>query len=288
MLVLRDRIINWAIFIALSLIWGSSFLLMKVGMHVLSPYQVASIRMLSSGVILLPFAIASLRKIPKAKLPIIILSGLLGSFFPAYLFCIAETKIDSSLAGILNALTPLFTILLGAMFFKIKVTSNQYFGVTIGFIGLCLLFLSKGNISLSYIAFSLLVIVATICYGVNVNIVGKYMREIGSLNIASVAFCFLIIPSALILVITGYFKTFNLNTYMLPTVASIVLGVFGTAIASILFYILVKRAGGLFASTVTYGIPFVAVFLGFTKWRTNYVVTNGLSWSNSAGRLLRK
>ena len=101
-----NKFINWTIFCILSIIWGSSFVLMKEGLTALSPYQVASIRMLSSGLILLPFAFNAFKKIPKEKLSLVVLSGILGSFIPAYLFCIAETKIDSSLAGILNSLTP--------------------------------------------------------------------------------------------------------------------------------------------------------------------------------------
>jgi drug/metabolite transporter (DMT)-like permease len=219
--------------------------------------------MLSSGVILAPFALTAIQKIPRNKILTVVISGILGSFFPAYLFCIAETKIDSSLAGILNALTPLFTILLGALFFNVTVSKQRYIGVTIGFIGLCLLFISKGNISFSYLTFAFLVILATLFYGINVNLIGKYLREIGSLNIASMAFGFLIIPSGVILFVTGYFSSPpSSGPYVTATLASVVLGVFGTAIASVLFYILVKRAGGLFASTVTYGIPFVAVFWG--------------------------
>jgi drug/metabolite transporter (DMT)-like permease len=119
-LALRDKLINWSIFIVLSVIWGSSFKLMKIGMEVLSPYDVAALRMISAGLILLPFAYKSLKLIPRNKLALIIISGLLGSFFPAFLFCIAETRIDSSLAGILNALTPLFTILLGVSFLLVS------------------------------------------------------------------------------------------------------------------------------------------------------------------------
>lgn len=232
-------------------------------MEVLSPYQVAAIRMLSSGLVLLPFAVQAIKKIPREKVSTVMLSGLLGSFFPAFLFCLAETRIDSSLAGILNALTPLFTIVVGATFFKIAVTTQRYIGVSIGFIGLCLLFISKGNISFAYLSFASLVILATLFYGINVNLVGRYLSKVGSLNIAAMAFSFLIVPSAIILIFTGYFS-FPLLTsgYLASSAASIILGVFGTAVASILFYVLVKRAGGLFASTVTYGIPFVAVFWG--------------------------
>src|SRR3954469_865399 len=108
----REKLINWAIFIALSAIWGSSFILMKIGLNVLSPYQVAALRILSAGIFLLPAGIGRIRQLQKKKLLLVILSGLLGSFFPAFLFCIAETKIDSALTGILNAFTPFFTILM--------------------------------------------------------------------------------------------------------------------------------------------------------------------------------
>lgn len=260
---MKDKLLNWGIFIALSLIWGSSFILMKEGMRVLSPYQVASIRILSAGLVLTPFALKALRQIPKNKWLLVVLSGLLGNFFPAYLFCIAETQIDSSLAGILNALTPLFTILVGISFFQLKASSTKIIGVVIGFIGLCLLMLSGKEVSFNNLSYAALVLIATLCYGINVNMVGRHMREVGSLNIASLAFVFLIIPSVTILYFTGYLQMHLTDASVIKaTGASFILGVFGTAIASIIFYMLVKRAGTLFASMVTYGIPFVAVFWG--------------------------
>ncbi|TAH12225.1 MAG: DMT family transporter [Sphingobacteriia bacterium] len=259
------KIINWLIFLVLCLIWGSSFILMKGGMNVLSPYQVASIRIMSAGIILLPFAIKAFKHIPAQKRWLVILSGLLGSFFPAYLFCIAETKIDSALAGILNALTPLFVIVTGIAFFQLKVKMNQVVGIIIGFIGLTLLVAAGANISVQYISYALLVLLATLFYGINVNMVGRHMQGIGSLEIAAMAFIFLIIPCALILQFTGFFAMpLTEQAYVQSILASATLGVFGTAIASILFYMLVKRAGALFASTVTYGIPFVAI--GWGLW----------------------
>ncbi|MEI6264558.1 MAG: DMT family transporter [Sphingobacteriia bacterium] len=264
------KIINWLIFLVLCLIWGSSFILMKGGMNVLSPYQVASIRIMSAGIILLPFAIKAFKHIPGQKRGLVILSGLLGSFFPAYLFCIAETKIDSALAGILNALTPLFVIVTGIGFFQLKVKMNQVVGIIIGFIGLTLLVAAGANISVQYISYALLVLLATLFYGINVNMVGKHMQGIGSLEIAAMAFIFLIIPCALILQFTGFFALpLAEHAYLQSIMASATLGVFGTAIASILFYKLVKRAGALFASTVTYGIPFVAI--GWGLWGGEHV-----------------
>lgn len=260
---MRDKLINWSLFTILSLIWGSSFILMKEGMKTLTPYHVASLRILSAGVVLIPFARKALLQVPKEKMLLVILSGLLGSFFPAYLFCIAETRIDSSLAGIMNALTPLFTIIIGIAFFQLQAGRRKIIGVLVGFIGLCLLIAPKGDFRFEDFSYSLLVLLATVFYGINVNMVGRHMQGVGSLNIASLAFVFLIIPTLIILYVTGYFALPLLQTTLIiSTLASVVLGVFGTAIASILFYMLVKRAGTLFASMVTYGIPFIAVLWG--------------------------
>lgn len=235
---------------------------MKEGLVVLTAYQVAAIRILSAGAVLIPFAWKAIKEIPREKLGLVILSGLIGSFFPAFLFCIAETKVDSSLAGILNALTTLFTIVIGVWFFELKAAYKKVVGVLVGFAGLILLFTGDGSIDFKNISYSSLILLATIMYGINVNMVGKYMKGVSSLNIATVAFVFLIIPCIFILLYTGYFKMeFSRQTW-LSTAASSVLGIGGTAIASILFYMLIKRAGAVFSTMVTYGIPFVAVFWG--------------------------
>jgi drug/metabolite transporter (DMT)-like permease len=262
MFFLERKLMNWLIFFALSFIWGSSFVLMKEGLIALTAYQVAAIRILSAGAVLIPFAWKAIKEIPKEKLGLVILSGLLGSFFPAFLFCVAETKIDSSLAGILNALTTLFTIVIGIWFFELKGASKKIVGVSVGFAGLILLFTGNGNIDFKNVSYSSLILLATIMYGINVNMVGRYMKGISSLNIATVAFIFLIVPCVFILYFTGYFSNeFNKQVWM-STTASAVLGIGGTAIASILFYMLIKRAGAVFSTMVTYGIPFVAVFWG--------------------------
>ena len=260
---MKEKLFNWLLFVVLSVIWGSSFILMKEGMVKLTPYQVASLRILSAGLVLIPFARRAVRAIPRDKLFLVILSGLLGNFFPAYLFCIAETKLDSGLAGILNALTPFFVILIGISFFQLKANAIKIVGVLIGFAGLCLLVTASGHFSLQNLSFALLILLATCFYGLNVNLIGRYMQGIGSINIASLAFVFLIIPSIIILWTTGYFALpLGEKATLNSTLASFVLGVMGTASASILFYMLIKRAGNLFASMVTYGIPFVALAWG--------------------------
>jgi len=260
---MQQKWINWLVFALLSLVWGSSFVLIKEGLRSFSPYQVASLRMLFAGLVLVPFAIKALPQIPKEKMGLVLISGVAGNFIPAFLFCIAETQIDSSLAGILNSLTPLFTILVGISFFKVQTNITKIIGVMIGFIGLCFLFAAGKDMSMRNMSYAGLVLMATLFYGINVNMVGRYLQNIGALNIASVAFSFLVLPSAAILFFTGYFNNnFTNQTVIQSTLASAVLGIVGTSLASILFYYLIKRAGVIFGSLVTYGIPIVAVCWG--------------------------
>jgi drug/metabolite transporter (DMT)-like permease len=260
---MQSKWTNWLVFALLSIVWGSSFILMKEGLKSFTPYQVASLRMLSAGIILLPFAYKALKQIPNYKMGLIVLSGILGNFIPAYLFCIAETQIDSSLAGILNSLTPMFTIIVGVVFFKTQTSFVKIIGMIIGFVGLSFLLAAGKDVSLHNLSFAALVLLATLFYGINVNLVGRYMQNMGSLHIASIAFAFLIIPSVLVLYFTGYFShNFSDPLVLKSLMACSLLGILGTSIATILFYFLVKRAGILFGSLVTYGIPVVAVAWG--------------------------
>ena len=236
---------------------------MKEGLRAFTPYQVASLRMLFAGLVLLPFAIKAFRKIPKDKMGLVLISGLVGNFIPAYLFCIAETKIDSALAGILNSLTPLFTILVGILFYKVQTSAIKILGILIGFIGLTFLMLTGKELHLDHLSYASLVLIATLFYGINVHTVGRYLKAISSIQIASVAFSLFILPSAAVLYFTGYFKiNFDDPLVVHSTLSSAVLGMVGTSMASILFYYLVKKAGILFGSLVTYGIPVVAVAWG--------------------------
>lgn len=255
---------KWLLFLLLSVIWGSSFILMKKGMEGLTALQVASVRILASGVVLLPLSLKSFKTIPTSKIPVVTLSGALGSLLPAYLFCVAETGIDSSLAGALNALTPIFTILTGALFFSMHTSSQKVIGVMIAFTGCALLFLSHAMFTEeNHYGFILFVMLATVSYGVNVNVVQHYLKDIPSLMIVSMAMTICAVPALVVLIGTGYFSAEHFSSNMLmATGYSVVLGAIGTSVANILFYVLIKKAGSFFASMVTYGIPFVAFFWG--------------------------
>lgn len=262
----KNSLVKWTLFFLLALIWGSSFILMKEGLKGLNAYQVASLRIFSAGIILLPFLGKALKAVPKKKLIPIILSGFLGTFFPAFFFCIAETKIDSSLAGVLNALTPICTLAIGMAFFKLKIGWLKWVGMFLGLSGMIILLLGGSqHISVHYLGYALFVVLATVCYGLNVNVANKYLKEFSPLHIVTIAFTALIIPTVLILAFTGFFANIDTNNHawIKSTSASILLGVAGTCLASVIFYTLLKKAGPVFASMVTYGIPFVAFFWGF-------------------------
>ena len=252
------------IFVLLSLIWGSSFILMKVSKEELNGIQIGAIRIFSAGIIFFPLAIFHLSGIPKNKILLVILSGLFGNFLPAFLFGIAiDNQLDSSLAGILNSLTPLFVIVISTLFYKTKLQPKKLAGVIIGFIGLLLLAFSKGGIDTSNVNYALLILLATIFYGLNVNLVSHYLKEVDPFKMATVSLAVMSIPSLAIIYQQEVVSLlFNRSAALMPVLASVLLGVGGSAIATVFFYILIKRAGGLFASLVTYGVPVVAIIWG--------------------------
>ncbi len=256
--------IKWLLFLVLCVIWGSSFMLMKLGLKGLSPYEVAALRMFSAGLVLLPFFPKAWRNTNRQTRAIALLTGLLGSFFAAILFCIAETSINSSIAAILNATTPLFVMIVGLLFFNRSITFIQVSGVLIGFLGVLLLFLPslKAN-NVSFTSKALLVLLATVMYGFNVNIANRSLLNTPPLYIATLAFGMLIPLDTLILFQQGFFDKDILDENIRNAVtSSVVLGVLGTAFATWLFYILMQKAGPLYSSMVTYGLPFVAIAWG--------------------------
>ena len=262
----NERFVSWGIFILLCIIWGSSFILMKASKNELSWAQIASLRIFAAGVVMLPFAIFYFSKIPVKKMPLVILSAICGNLGPAYLFAGAISKnIDSSLAGILNSLTPICVVITGIIFFKTKTESRKVVGVLVGFAGLTLLTLA-GNKGISFenLEYTLWILLATILYGLNINIVGHYLKDINPIHLAVVSIATMLIPTGIVLWQQDFLQLpFSDEATLWAVINSVMLGVAGTAIATALFYVLVKKAGGLFASLVTYGIPFIALAWGF-------------------------
>jgi drug/metabolite transporter (DMT)-like permease len=269
---MNSKVTNWTIFIILCFIWGSSFLIMKYSKAGLSAWQIAALRIFSAGVVFLPFAVFHFKKINPKKIPVAILAGVFGNLVPAFLFAAAiSNNLDSSLAGILNSLTPLCVVLIGIAFFKDKIKRQKIQGVIVGFAGVVLLTLtrSEGNVQIDNLNYALLILLATVLYGVNVNLYSHFMKEQNPVHIATVSLAFMAIPAGIVLWYQGFFSLdFNNKVIREAVIYSSLLGIVASAIATVLFYVLVKRASGLFASLVTYGIPFVALFLGFLDGET--------------------
>jgi len=259
----KKRLVSWVLFLVLCLIWGSSFILMKISKAQLNGLQIASLRIFSAGVVLVPFGIFHFRKIPGNKIAAVIVTGLSGNLVPAFMYAIAIANgLDSSLAAILNSLTPICVAIIGFVIFRSKIKGSKLAGIIIGFVGLCLLFLNK-NMNFHNSGYAFLVLFATVSYGFNVNFVSHYLKGLNPVHIATVSLSFMTLPALIILWQQGFFSLpFNEPGTQTAVFAIILLGIGASTIGTILFYLLIKNAGGLFASLVTYGVPFVAVIWG--------------------------
>lgn len=262
---MKNLNLKWIYLVILSVIWGSSFILIKKSLLGLTPYQLGALRTIITGLILLSVGFKKLKSIEKTKLKWIALSGFLGSFFPGFLFAIAETEIDSAVVSILNSLVPLNTIILGFTVFKIISTRRQIIGVIIGFIGTSILIYkgSELNPNQNYF-FAIFVIISTLMYAVNVNIIKRHLQDVKPLAIAAGNYAFIIIPAVIVLVFTNFFSSETLNNEKLPKALIFVtiLSIFGTAMAKVLFNKLVQISTPVFASSVTYVIPITALIWG--------------------------
>ena len=257
--------VKWFYLVALSIIWGSSFILIKKALLGLSPFQLGSLRTIFTGVILFSAGFSSLKQIPRTKWKWLGLSGFLGSFFPAYFFAVAETEIDSAIASILNSLVPLNTILIGFFLFQISSTRRQILGVLIGFVGTAVLILrgSELNPNQNY-WFAGFVIASTLMYATNTNIIKKHLQDVKPIAIATANYVFIIVPALIILWWDDFFTEATLSNpdLEMALIYVLVLSVFGTALAKILYNKLVQLSTPVFASSVTYMMPLVALCWG--------------------------
>jgi len=264
---MNNKAISWTILIVLSLIWGSSFILMKQGMKVFSSDEVAGLRITIASAFMLPGLIKYYKIDLKKNLKGLLLMGVFGNLIPAFLFTKAETQISSSLTGMLNALTPLFTILVGMVAFRQTATKNQLLGVLIGFVGAVALVVygSDENDQTKNMIYCLLVAVATLCYAISVNGIKAYLGHLNSLQATVWSFT-LIGPVATIYLFgfTDVVKHARQNPEALSALGYIsILAVVGSAISVVVYNILIKLSGTVFAASCTYLIPVVAIGWGF-------------------------
>lgn len=272
---MNQKLISWIIIFALVLTWGSSFILIKRGLVYFDPVEVGALRVFITFISLLPFAIRALPKISQRDLIWLGTSGFIGSLLPAFLFAAAQTGIDSATAGLLNSLTPLFTLIIGYLLFGLKAGKWNIIGVFVGLIGAAGLINSSGGNAFSFnVGYASLVILATVFYAINVNLIKAKLKHISSLNITSLTF---FIAGIFATVILFFFtevphklatdpKTWQGLMYLS------ILAVIGTAGAMIAFNYLIKISSPIFASSVTYLIPLIAMMWGFgdgeyfSKW----------------------
>ena len=260
---MESKQLKWVYLMVLALVWGSSFILIKKGLIGLTALQLGSLRIIFAAVFLLLIGFKSLSKIPVRKWKYIALTSLFGTFIPAYLFAIAQTEIDSSVSSILNSLTPLNTLILGALVFGLQFKRNQIFGILIGLIGSALLILNGAihHPEQNYY-YAILVLIASICYAVNVNLIKKYLHDLSPLSITTGNFMVLFFPASLILFFSGFFEVVHDVKVQEAVLFIMILGVVGTGIANILFFKLIQMSSPVFATSVTYLIPVVAFCWG--------------------------
>ncbi len=269
MFTASKSLITYAIFIFLVIIWGSAYYFMKEALVVYSPLHTALLRIVIATIAMLPLAVKHIKKVNKKQLPLIFVSGVLGNGLPALLYMYAMQKTDSNLAGILNGLTPIWVLVIGYLFYKTSITPYKVLGVVLGFAGICFLFLSKGAIQHFSPPHALLILMATFCYGLNVNILSNHLHNVPSLYIGSLSLLAIGFIYALLLL----FGVNGQSIFSLPLATTqmgyiVVLGVVGTALSNILFFNLIKRSGANFASMVTYIMPIVSIAIGYATGET--------------------
>jgi drug/metabolite transporter (DMT)-like permease len=264
----EKSLLNWVLLLVLTVIWGSSFILIKRGLEVFTPGEVGAYRMVAAASLLLPLSLPRIKQLSKTQVIHLLITGLLGRFIPAFLFPIAQTQLSSSLTGVLNALTPLFVVLVGALFFNTSITRRNGLGLAIAFVGVLVLVTFKEGGSLESLtdinAYALFVIAACVCYSINLHFIKARFSQLKSIEISSISLL-LILPLALVYLLAGTEFSSKLSTQPQAWEALgyvTILGMIGTATALILFNIMIKSASPFFASLVTYTIPIVAILWG--------------------------
>lgn len=255
---------KWVLLITLSVIWGSSFILIKKSLEHFNPYEVGALRVLISGIVLMPYAISKRKLFPKRHLKWLIVAALTGSFIPMFLFPMAETEISSSIAGIINSMMPIFVIIVGSLVWKFSTTKRQLIGVLVSFIGACVLALGSGESGEIKIYPILLLLLATLLYAISTTTIKSKLHEVPAILMSAYIFSFvLFLPSLIALIFSGFFNDLTINQSTLEGLGFVaILSIVGTGLAMMMNYKLLSISTPLFASTVTLLMPIVAIIWG--------------------------
>ena len=255
---------KWGTLVILSLIWGSSYILIKKGLTGLTPIQLGSLRVIVTTIIMTPIGYQQIKHIPRQKMKWVALSAFVGSFFPAYLFAFAETEISSSITAVMVSLTPLFTLLISVFVFGEELLKKQVFGVLIGFTGIIVLINNELFASSFNILYIMFIVLAAFCYAINANVLKYKLSNIPALGIVFMSFLFMFIPAFIILCFSDFpFSDFTSDPLIIESIIYIViLAVFGTAIAKVLYIKLLAISTPVFSVSTTYLMPVVAIFWG--------------------------
>lgn len=254
---------QFAILLLLAFIWGSSFILMKIGLKSFDSMQTASLRIAFAFFILLPYAVKYISQLNKKDVLPLLIAGFIGSFIPAFLFTKAQTRIDSALAGMLNSLTPVFTMIVGFLVFHINARASQVIGILLGMLGALGLIASGNEVALSNInSYAFFIVLATVCYAININVVKTYLTHLNGAQITSLSF-FFVGPFAIgYFLLTDYQLASSTADWQLHLGAIALLGILGTGIAMLMMNTLIRYTSAVFASSVTYIIPIFAIGWG--------------------------
>ena len=255
---------KWGTLVILSLIWGSSYILIKKGLTGLTPIQLGSLRVIVTTLLIAPIGYQKIKHIPREKMKWVALSAFVGSFFPAYLFAFAETEISSSVTAVMVSLTPLFTLLISVIIFGEELLKKQVLGVLIGFTGIIVLVNNELTSSSFNILYVMFIVLAAICYAINANVLKYKLPNIPALGIVFMSFLFMFIPAFIILCFSSFpFSDFASDPLIIESIIYIViLALFGTAIAKVLYIKLLAISTPVFSVSTTYLMPVVAIFWG--------------------------
>lgn len=256
---------HWITLIVLSLVWGSSFILIKRGLDFFTPVQVGALRITFAGLFLLPTSLRNIKLMPKKGFHWLFLTAVVGSFIPMFLFPIAEVHLESSIAGILNALMSIFVIVLGAIFFKYKAHLGEVIGVLLSFIGVVLLLQTSGSTTAvdNQWFYHFLLILAAMMYAYSGLLTQKYMGNIPPLVWTAFIELVLLIPALLVLLSSGFFQHIAEHPESIKGIGFVLLlALFGSALANIFYYKLIKETNASFASSVSLLMPLIAFCWG--------------------------